>query len=164
MTRLLAVLAVVLLSGCASYSGRDLQPGKATAGDVTALMGPPGMEVKRPNGDTWLYFPRNPWGRVTYVAALGPDGLLIDVEQRLTYDNIHSIKKDQRIEDVRLLLGPPREVWLMPRTGWPIWEYAWWFANKEMRVLWVYYSVDDGVVRRVTEQHDYNDQPENSRF
>jgi len=164
MTRLLAALLIVLLAGCAAYTGRGLEPGKATAGDVTALMGPPAMEVKRPNGDTWLYFPRNPWGRVTYVAALGPDGRLIDVEQRLTYDNIHSIKEGQRIEDVRLLLGPPREVWLMPRTGWPIWEYAWWFANKEMRVLWVYYSVDDGVVRRVTEQHDYNDQPENSRF
>ncbi len=164
MTRLLAAWLIVLLAGCAAYTGRGLEPGKATAGDVTALMGPPAMEVKRPNGDTWLYFPRNPWGRVTYVAALGPDGRLIDVEQRLTYDNIHSIKEGQRIEDVRLLLGPPREVWLMPRTGWPIWEYAWWFANKEMRVLWVYYSVDDGVVRRVTEQHDYNDQPENSRF
>ena len=163
MMRLIAALVVALLAGCASYNGRGLQPGKATAGDVIALMGPPAMEVKRPNGDTWLYFPRNPWGRVTYVAALGRDGLLIDVEQRLTYDNIHSIKKDMRIEDVRLLLGPPREVWRMPLTGWDIWEYAWWFANKEMRVLWVYYS-DDGVVRRVTEQHDYNDQPENSRF
>jgi len=163
MTRLLAALVLVLVAGCASYSGRGLQPGKSTAQDVTALMGAPGMEVKRPNGDTWLYFPRNPWGRQTYVAALGPDGRLIDLEQRLTYDNIYSIKKDQRIEDVRLLLGPPREVSRMPRTGWDIWEYAWWFANKEMRVLWVYFS-DDGVVRRVTEQHDYNDQPENSRF
>ena len=103
MKKLLAVLAVVLLAGCAAYSGRGLQPGKATAADVTALMGAPGMEVKRPNGETWLYFPRNYWGRVTYVAALGPDGRLIGVEQRLTYDNIHSIKKDQRIEDVRLL-------------------------------------------------------------
>jgi len=162
MLKACIALLAALVAGCASYDGHTLQPGKATAQDVTALMGAPGMEVKRPNGDTWLYFPRHPWGRVTYVAALGPDGLLINVEQRLTYDNIHSIHKDMRIEDVRLLLGPPRYVWRMPLTGWDIWEYAWWFANREKRVLWVYFS-DDGVVRRVTEQHDYNDEPENSR-
>ena len=99
---------------------------------------------------------------MTYVATLDTGGVLRGVEQRLTYDNIHSIHDGMRIEDVELLLGPPRKIGYMPLKPWKIAEFPWWFANREMRVLWVYYS-DDGVVRRVTEQHDYADQPEGSR-
>ena len=162
MKKVCVALLAVTVAGCASVDGHTLHPGKATEEDVTALMGAPTIEVKRPDGDTWLYYPHHPWGRVTYVAALDPSGVLRGVEQRLTYDNIHSIHDGMRIEDVELLLGPPRKVGYMPLKPWKIAEFPWWFANREMRVLWVYYS-DDGVVRRVTEQHDYADQPEGSR-
>ena len=103
------LLAGALLAGCASFDGRTLQPGKSTAEDVTALMGAPGMARKRPNGDTLLYFPRHPWGRKTYVATLGPDGLLRGIEQRVTSENIYGIRAGMRKDEVEDLLGPPRE-------------------------------------------------------
>jgi hypothetical protein len=163
MPRLGIALIAVALAGCASVDGHTLQIGKATEKDVTALMGAPAIEVRRPNGDTWLYYPHQPWGRVTYVATLDTGGVLRGVEQRLTYDNIHSIHDGMRIEDVELLLGPPRKIGYMPLKPWKIAEFPWWFANREMRVLFVYYTADDGVVHRVDEMHDYTDQPENSR-
>ncbi|HEX5093421.1 MAG TPA: hypothetical protein VFV84_12115 [Burkholderiales bacterium] len=163
MLRACIALFAVAVAGCASVDGDTLRPGTSTQRDVTALMGAPSVEVKRPDGDTWLYYPHHPWGRITYVAALDPKGVLRGVEQRLTYDNIHSIRDGMRIEDVELLLGPPRKIGYMPRKPWKIAEFPWWFANREMRVLFVYYTADDGVVRRVDEMHDYTDQPENSR-
>ena len=162
MTRYGALLAV-LLAGCASIDGHTLEPGKSTAKEVTTLMGAPGMEVKRPNGDTLLYFPHHPWGRLTYVATLDSSGVLRGVEQRLTYDNIHGIRAGMRKEEVRELLGPPREVSRLPRQRREVWEYPWWHANREKRVLWVQFS-DDGVVRETIERHDYKDEPEGARF
>lgn len=156
------LLGAVLLAACAAFDGRTLEPGKSTAEEVTALMGAPGMQVKRPDGDTLLYFARHPWGRQTYVATIGADGVLRGIEQRLTYDNIHSVKQGMRKEQVQELLGPPRRITSMPFKAREIWEYPWWHATREMRVLWVYFS-DDGVAREVVEQHDYEDQPENSR-
>ena len=152
------MLAALLLSGCASFDGHTLVPGKATAAEVTALMGVPEMELKRPNGDTWLYFPRHPYGRATFVAAIGSDGVLRNIEQRLTEQNIHRISEGMRREEVSELLGPPREVSRLPRQQREVWEYPWRFAVTEMRILWVQFS-DDGVVREVIEMHDEKAQP-----
>jgi outer membrane protein assembly factor BamE (lipoprotein component of BamABCDE complex) len=162
MLRTCVALLAVLLAGCVSIDGRTLQPGKSTTKQVIAQMGEPGMEVKRPNGDTLLYFPHHPWGRLTYVATLDSKGVLRGVDQRLTYDNIYGIRAGMRKEEVRELLGPPREVSRLPRQQRDVWEYPWWLGNREKRVLWVQFS-DDGVVRETVERHDYQDEPEGAR-
>jgi SmpA / OmlA family len=154
--------ALLLLAGCASYDGHTLVPGEVGVAEVTREMGQPSLVLKRPDGDTWLYFPHHPWGRVTYVAIMSPDGLLRGVEQRLNYGDIHKVRKGMRKEDVQALLGPPREVSRLPRQQREVWEYPWRHAVSELRVLYVQFS-DDGVAREVIEMHDYNDQPENSR-
>jgi len=162
MTRGLILLAAALLAGCAGIDGRTLEPGKSTAKEVTALMGAPAMERKRPNGDTLLYFARHPWGRKTYVATVSADGVLRDIEQRVTSENIYAIRAGMDKDEVRDLLGPPREITRFPRQQRDVWEYPWWHANREKRVLYVQFS-DDGVVRETIERHDYQDEPENSR-
>jgi hypothetical protein len=161
MTRWMFLL-VALLAGCASIDGRTLEPGKSTAKEVTSLMGEPAMDVKRPSGETLLYFPRHPWGRKTYVATIGPDGRLRGIDQRVTYDNIHSVRAGMRKEEVRELLGPPREITRLPRQQRDVWEFPWLHGNREKRVLWVQFS-DDGVVRETIERHDYQDEPEGAR-
>jgi len=158
MTRMMCVIAALLLVGCASFDGHTLVPGKATAAEVTALMGVPPMELKRPHGDIWLYFPRHPFGRATFVAAIGPDGVLRSIEQRLTEQNIHKISVGMRRQEVNELLGPPREISRLPRQQREVWEYPWRFAVTELRILWVQFS-DDGVVREVVEMHDEEAQP-----
>jgi hypothetical protein len=151
------LLAALLLSGCASFDGRGLEPGKATEAQVRALMGPTALELKRPNGDTWLYFARHPLGRATFVATIGPDGVLRGIEQRLTYWNVHAVKEGMRMEEVRQLLGPPREVSHFERQKREVWEYAW-RDGPRARILWVQFS-DDGVAREVIETNDREADP-----
>lgn len=155
------VMAVLLLAGCTTVvPTQGLEPGRATAAQVTAQMGEPAMKLERPDGGQLLYFPHWPWGRVTYVAAIGPDGVLRGFEQRLTYQNIHGVHKGMTRDEVRRLLGPPNEISRLPRQQREVWEYPWIHAVREGRVLWVQFS-DDGIVREAIEMHDYERDPEN---
>jgi outer membrane protein assembly factor BamE (lipoprotein component of BamABCDE complex) len=154
--------ATALLAGCASYDGRNLVPGQATSAEVTALMGTPSLELKGPGGERLLYFSRLDRGPAMFVATIGPDDRLRrGIEQRMTYENIYSIKAGMRDEEVRRLLGPPLTISRLPRQQRNVWEYPWRHAVRELRVMWVQFS-DDGIVREVVEMHDHQRDPENS--
>jgi hypothetical protein len=157
--RIIAALAVAfLLAACASFDGRGLVPGKSTAGDVEALMGTPADRVTRPNGDTLLYYSRLPEGRATYVATIGPDGVLRGIEQRLNYESIGKIVPHATTaKEVRELLGPPYRITSMDRLKRDVWEYPWRNAE-DRRMLWVQVS-GDGIVREVIEMHDFESDP-----
>jgi hypothetical protein len=163
MKSLLSVLAAFLLAGCAAFDGHTLKPGASTEAEVKALMGAPALELQRPNGDSWLYFTRYPNGRATFVAAIGPDKVLRGIDQRLVYRNIYAVKAGMRAEEVRTLLGPPREITRLPRQQRDVWEYPWRHAVRELRMLWVQFA-DDGIVREVVEMHDYENDPENGQL
>jgi hypothetical protein len=159
MRAICGFLAALLLAGCASFDGHTLVPGKATAKEVTSLMGAPALELKRPNGERRLYFTRYPFGRATFVATIGADDLLRGIDQRLNYWNIYKVQPGMRRDEVRELLGPPREISRLPRQQREVWEYPWRHAASELRIMWVQFS-DDGVVREVVEMHDHEAQPE----
>jgi len=158
MIRMWWLLAALLVAGCASYDGHTLVPGKASAAEVKALMGVPALELKRPNGDTLLYFTRYPSGREIFVAVIRADGVLHGIEQRLTRLNIHTLAVGMREDAVRELFGPPREISRLPRQQRNVWEYPWREA-REPRILWVQFS-DDGLLREVIETHDYKADPQ----
>jgi hypothetical protein len=156
--RAVVTLALVLLAaGCALIPGRDLEPGKSTRADVVAEMGAPDLSL---DGGRLLYFTRWPWGRVTYVAAIGPDGVLRAFEQRLTYANIHAARVGMTPDEVRRLLGPPYRISRLPRQKREVWEYPWLHAAHEGRVLYVQFA-DDGLAKEVFDMHDYERDPEN---
>lgn len=161
MKSLQAVMALLLVAGCALVPGRGLEPGKSTAAQVVTEMGQPAMALERPGGGRLLYFTRWPWGRLTYVATIGPDEVLRGFEQRLTYANIHAVREGMTRDEVRALLGPPYEIGRLPRQQREVWEYPWRHAVREGRVLFVQFS-DDGIVREAIEMHDHERDPENS--
>ena len=49
-SRLMPGLAVLVLTGCVSYSGYGLKPGEATTTDVIASMGEPALRWQEPDG------------------------------------------------------------------------------------------------------------------
>ena len=117
--------AVVLIGGCAGrYSGAGLQPGRASAQEVEALMGPAADQRPGPGGETLQYYPRLPYGQAMYVARIGADGRLLAIEQRLTPENAARVIPGRtRAGEVRDLLGPP---WGSPRYATlqrDIWSY-----------------------------------------
>ena len=159
MKAIVALLAAQLLAGCALVPGRNLEPGKSTAAEVAAQMGRPALVLERPDGGKLLYFTYWPWGRLNYVATLGPDSVLRGFEQRLTYWNIHKVQAGMRRDEVRELLGPPFEISRLPRQQREVWEYPWLHAAREGRVLFVQFS-DDGIVRETIEMHDDERDPQ----
>jgi outer membrane protein assembly factor BamE (lipoprotein component of BamABCDE complex) len=148
------IAALLLCAGCASYDGRGLAPGQATESDIVKLMGQPSDTRQRPNGDKALYYSRLPYGREMFVLTTGPDGRLKTNEQVLNAGNIKRIQVGATGEQVRDLLGPPSQTTRAPFKPLNVWEYPW-RVGEDKRVLWVAVA-DDGVVREVTELHDFS--------
>src|SRR2546428_1112837 len=130
MKAMKSVALALLLAGCAGYSGSGLVPGRSTAAEVEAVMGPATDRRARPNGETVLWVPRMPYGDGTYAARVGADGRLVALEQRLTEENNAQIERGRTTADqVPDLVGPPyrgahfppmeRGVWTVEMQGFP---------------------------------------------
>ena len=148
-----AVLAGALVAGCASFDGRGLVAGKSTAAEAEALMGRPAQRLAFANGDTALYFSRQPEGRAVYVAEFGPDGVMKSIEQRLVRANLKRVVAGiSTMKEVRELFGPPGGDGRLERQARTWWEYKYLDYDRR-RIIWVQYS-DDGVVREVLDMID----------
>lgn len=124
MRRIIAVGAVLLGAGCAGYDGRSLHPGQASAAEVERVMGPAADKRVAADGETILWFPRLPYGRVSYAARISKDDRLIAVEQRLTRENFDRLRPGaSRAGEVRDLLGPPQRIDAYPRMSREVWTY-----------------------------------------
>ena len=124
LRRSLTLCLATLLAGCASFDGRGLAPGQSTAADVERAMGAP-AEKRQVGAETWYYYPRQPYGRQTFVARLTPEGRLVAVEPRLNPETIAKIVPNTtRSEQVRDLLGPPWQSTRIERLERNIWTWA----------------------------------------
>ncbi len=124
MKAMKSLALALLLAGCASYSGRGLEPGQSSAAEVEAVMGPAAATRLGPDGETVLWFPRMPYGDGTYAARVGADGRLVAIDQRLTEENIARIERGRTTADQVLdLVGPPYRVDQFARMEREIWTY-----------------------------------------
>jgi hypothetical protein len=113
-----------LLAACASFDGRGLVPGQSTATDVERVMGAP-AEKRQVSGETWYYYPRQPYGRQTFVARLTAEGRLVALEPRLNPETISRIVPNAtRGADVRDLLGPPWQSTRFARLDREVWSWS----------------------------------------
>ena len=100
-------------------------------------------------GETWRYFPDQPYGRKVLVERVAADGKVIGVEQRLTEKYIaRLVPNHSRKEDVFALFGPPYETALYPRMEREVWSWH----MRRFGVIPVGLHVQmspDGVVREV---------------
>ena len=83
MRLLYAIFQVILLAGCAAYSGTGLKPGEAGLDDVLRVMGQPAMRWENPDGSLQLAYPHGPMGFHTYMVDIGKDGKLQRLENVL---------------------------------------------------------------------------------
>lgn len=142
---LTALALTLVLPGCAGYDGRSLTPGLSTGADVEKYMGPSAEKRAGADGETVLWFPRLPYGRVSYAARISKDDKLVGVEQRLTRENVGLLKVGaSRENDVRDLLGPPHRVDWFALKQVNAWSYQ--AQGIEPQLIVVEVS-KDGVVR-----------------
>ena len=119
-------IAAALVSGCASYSGRGLQPGVSTLDEVLATMGQPAMRWDDPDGRVQLAYPRGPAGLQTFMAFIDAQGRLERIEGVLDtphFARIQPGKSDQAA--ILRLLGPSQPQWTMyfERRDELVWEW-----------------------------------------
>jgi hypothetical protein len=113
-------------------------------------MGVP-AERRQVGGETWLYYPRQPFGRKTFVARLGADGRLVGIEQRLTDEYVAQIVPNAtRGEQVRDLFGPPYQSSRFARLDRNVWTWHMRrFGDPGIPVQLNVQMSPDGVVREV---------------
>lgn len=147
MRAAIALAAILLIGACALPE--RLVPGTSTAADVQAALGAPAHRRERRDGETWLYYPSQPFGRKVFVARLAPDGRLAALEQRLSEEYIAKlVPNHSRKEDVLDLFGPPYEALAFPRLE----REAWSWHMRQYGVMPVGLHVQmsaDGVVREI---------------
>jgi hypothetical protein len=150
MKTILALCLAAALAACASFDGRGLTVGQSSVADVERAMGAP-AERRQVSGETWLYYPRQPYGRKTFVARVGSDGRLLGLEQRLTDENVAKIVPNvTRAEQVRDLFGPPWAAGHYARLDRNIWTWHMrHFGDPGVPVQLNVQMSPDGVVREV---------------
>lgn len=159
MNKFFLLAAALLLGGCASYDGRGLVPGQATQGDVEAVMGAPTERLKAADGDTLLFYSRQPFGRQVHRVRLAPDGRLRSIEQMLTEANVAKLVPGTTTRaQLRELFGPPYETSTFERMQRESWTWTMVNVNQFDFILNVQMS-PDGIVREVMLLKDYNKEP-----
>jgi hypothetical protein len=113
-------------------------------------------------GETWRYFPDQPFGRKVLVERVAPDGKLISVEQRLSEEFIARLVPNQsRKEDVFSLFGPPYETANYAHMDREVWSWHMRKFGVLPAGLHVQMSAD-GVVREVyvLDENNKNERPD----
>ena len=127
---------LLIVTGCASYSGSSLVPGAATQAEVRQLMGEPAAIHKGAGGQaaaSWEY-PRGPLGRHTFMVRFDGGGKVTAIDQVLTVAQTAKIAWGQATrDDVRKLLGSPGTV----------------FPSRDSGEMWDYAAISEGQPRRI---------------
>jgi hypothetical protein len=123
MKSLLASLAIVLVAGCASYSGAGLKPGVDSEARVRAVMGEPAMKLANADGTALWAYPRGPQGYDTFMARIASSGQLVSIDQVLDAKHFNAIVPGLGKEEVLRIIGPPRLEQPFPRQDELAWDY-----------------------------------------
>jgi len=146
---LLPVLIAILVSAAGCATSGSLQPAQSTRAEVESAFGQPAEVRTLGNGETWLYYPKQPFGRKVQVARVAPDGKLIAVEQRLSEEYIAKLIPNQSSQDdVLALFGRPYERLNVPRMERDMWT---WYMRQygTLKATLNVQMSPDGVVREI---------------
>jgi len=113
MSRLLWIVLMCALAGCAARVGSSVTPGMAQA-DVTRAAGKPFTEGRLGGGEPFWDYTLQPSGYYTYRVVFGGDGRVQDVRNLMTIQNIMTLKPGMSEAEVERVLGTAR----MRETYW----------------------------------------------
>jgi hypothetical protein len=141
MKNIAALCVALLLAACAAYDGFTLRPGASTEAEVRGVMGQPAMEFTQPDGSRKLVFPRGPLGVQTFMAVIGPDGVLRGIEKVLMEENFYRIQPGMTRDEILRMIGPPGETMHFAGTDTTAWDYR--FMD-----LWGYQAIFSVIFNR----------------
>jgi hypothetical protein len=143
----LLLLCAAIAAGCASFSAID--PG-ASAQQVEKLVGAPASVWKNADGSEVWEYPQGPLGVETYMVTLGPDRAVRELRQVLSDETISKLHVGMSRDEVRRLLGRPRDIGFSSLNDEEIWSWRyreWGVRNME---LYVQFDRSTGALKKVT--------------
>ena len=137
-----ALLVLILAAGCANFSA--ISPGDS-APAVEARVGPPGSVWKNADGSEVWEYPLGPSGVQTFMIDIGPDRTVRAVRQVLREEYFAKVVPGMSRDEVRRLLGRPKEVWYFPARDEEVW--TWRYLEVNYRFFNVLFDRTSGTVR-----------------
>src|SRR6266516_2632616 len=134
-------------AGCASFSA--INPG-ASARQVETLVVAPAHVWKNADGSEVWEYPRGPLGVETYMVTLGSDRVVREVRQVLSDETISKLHVGMSRDEVRRLLGSPRDIGFSDLNDEEIW--SWRYREWGVRNMELYAQLDrpTGVLKKMT--------------
>jgi len=127
LSRAVALIALSFLAvGCANFSA--ISPGDS-AQSVEARVGAPGTAWKNADGSEVWEYPQGFYAVQTFMVAFDPSHAVREVHQVLNEAYFSRIQPGMSREDVRRLIGSPREIWYFPARDEETWTWRYYDIN-----------------------------------
>jgi len=101
----------------------SLEPGRTSAEEIRARLGPPASEWHNEDGSVTWEYPQGPEGTTCHMLTLDQARLLLRVEQVLADACFARIEKGWTHDRVRRLLGRPRTTVFFPLKREEVWDW-----------------------------------------
>ena len=122
-----ALLALAVVpAACANFSA--ISPGDSVL-TVEARVGAPGTVWKRTDGSEVWEYPLGPYGVQTFMITVGPDQAVREVQQVLREEYFSRVHAGMSRDEVRRLLGKPRDIWYFPARDEEVWFWRYFEVN-----------------------------------
>lgn len=122
MKPILPIFPLLVLCACQPMSG-GLVPGKTPLPQVIERMGEPSMVWSDADGSLQLEFARIPTENGNFMARIGPDRILLSVDQVLTRENAARLALGMSRDQVRRLLGRPARTEVLVLNANEVWHW-----------------------------------------
>jgi len=143
--RILALIATVLLmSACANFS---VISSGTPAREVQSRFGAPGTVWKNPDGSEVWEYPQGPLGVQTYMITMGSDQAVREVRQVLTEEYLGKVQAGMSRDEVRRLIGKPRETAYFPARDEEVWTWRIQEFNFRYRLFHALFDRTTGILR-----------------
>jgi hypothetical protein len=141
--RAAALIALAFVAaGCANFSA--LSPGDSAL-TVEARVGAPGTVWKNADGSEVWEYPLGPSGVQTFMIDVGADRTVQAVRQVLREEYFSKVVPGMSRDEVRRLLGRPKEVWYFPGRDEEV--LTWRYLEVNYRFFNVLFDRTSGTVR-----------------
>ena len=138
----LALALALLAAGCANFSA--ISPGDSAL-TVAARVGAPGTVWKNADGSEVWEYPQGFYAVQTFMVAFDSDHSVREVRQVLNESYFSRIQPGMTREEVRRLIGKPREIWYFPDRDEETWSWRYYDIN--YRFFNVLFDRTEGTVR-----------------
>jgi hypothetical protein len=162
LTSIVFATICMLLAGACDRQGRPIEEfgldklgkGISTEGDVRGVMGQPDTVWEEEDGSRVLEYPKGPMGSRTWFFIIGKDGKLMDYRQVLTEENFSNIRPGMSMDEVRRMLGKPRNIAQYKLKNEEVWDWAYLQPTKKTRLFNVHFDIASRKVTRTSFSED----------